>query len=166
MEKERRNSEEFTMRVQQMVQKMENENKTERDDNRKEQRQETEDLFIMVKRFFTENEGLKKHALKCLSDLEQLQEHLRSCASGVREVIGHADELEPLAKRISLLKSLLQTVVDEFERPLKREESDTDGNEGSPMEANIRAELSWDNYDREVAFKVFTDNVEIGRAHV
>ena len=160
VEKERRNSEEFTMRVQQMVQKMENENKTERDDNRKEQRQETEDLFIMFKRFFIKNEGLKKHALKCLSDLEQLQEYLRSCASGVREVIGHADELEPLAKRISLLKSLLQTVVDEFERPLKGEESDTDGNEGSPMEANIRAELSWDDYDREVAFKVFTDNVE------
>lgn len=160
LEKERRNSEEFTMRVQQMVQEMENANKTERDDNREEQVRETGDFFNMVKRFFAENEGLKKHAQKCLSDLEQLQKYIRSCSSGVRELLCHTDEFEPVAKRISLLKSLLETVVVEFARPLKEEESDTDGNEDSPMETNFRPELSWDDYEREVAFKAFKDNVQ------
>ena len=161
--KERRNSKEFTIRVQQVVQQMENEqrgNKTERDDNRTRQMRETENFFNMVKRFFTENEGLKEHAQKCLSDLEQLQEYLRSCSNGAREVICHADAFEPVAKRMSLLKSLLESVVNEFGRPLKEEESDTDGNEESPMEASMRAELSWDDYDREVAFNAFKDNVE------
>ena len=161
--KERRNSEEFTIRVQQVVQQIENEqrgNKTERDDNRTRQMRETENFFNMVKRFFTQNEGLKEHAQKCLSDLEQLQEYLQSCSNGAREVIRHADAFEPVAKRMSLLKSLLESVVNEFGRPLKEEESDTDGNEDSPMEASMRAELSWDDYDREVAFNAFKDNVE------
>lgn len=35
-----------------------------------------------------------------------------------------------------------------------------DGNEGFLMEVNICVELLWDNYDREVVFKVFIDNVE------
>lgn len=35
-----------------------------------------------------------------------------------------------------------------------------DGNEGFLMEVNICVELLWDDYDREIVFKVFIDNVE------
>lgn len=61
---------------------------------------------------------------------------------------------------MSLLKTLLESVVDEFVRPLNGEEIDTEGSEDPPVEANIRAEMSWDNYEREAAFRAFKDGVE------
>ena len=61
---------------------------------------------------------------------------------------------------MTLLKSLLESVVEEFARPLNGADSETEGSEDSPAEASIRAEMSWDNYEREAAFKVFKDDVE------
>lgn len=162
--KERRNSEEFTNRVQQMVQQLETEqrgSKTESEgENRRGQLREKENFFNMVKRFFTEHEGLKDHAQKCLCDLQHLQEYFQSCSNGAKDVISHAHAFEGVAKRMSLLKSLLESVVNEFGRPLKEEESDIEGNEESPLEASIKAEMSWDDYEREVAFKAFKGDVE------
>lgn len=161
--KERRSSEEFTNRVQQIVQQLETEqrgNKPESDENRRGQLQEKENFFNMVKRFFTEHEGLKDHAQKCLGDLRQLQEYFQGCSNGAKDVISHAHAFETVAKRMSLLKSLLESVVNELGRPLKEEESDTEENEDSPLEATIRAEMSWDNYEREVAYKAFKGDVE------
>ena len=61
---------------------------------------------------------------------------------------------------MSLLKSLLESVLEEFARPLNDAESEAEGSEDAPIEADIRAEMSWDNYEREVAFKAFKDDVE------
>lgn len=60
---------------------------------------------------------------------------------------------------MTLLKSLLESVIEEFARPLN-EEKEAGGGGDSPIEADIRAEMSWDNYDREIAFKAFKDDVE------
>lgn len=162
--KERRSSEEFTSRVQQMVQQLETDqrgSKTENEgESRKGQLRAKENFFNMVKRFFTENEGLKEHAQKCLCDLQQLQEFFQGCSNGAKDVISHAHAFETVAKRMSLLKSLLESIVNEFGRPLKEEESDTEGNEDSPLEASMKAEMSWDDYEREVAFKAFKGEVE------
>ena len=161
--KERRSSEEFTSRVQQMVQQLETGqrgNEPERDENSRGQLLEKENFFNMVKRFFTEHEGLRDHAQECLGDLRQLQEYFQGCSNGTKDVISHAHAFETVAKRMSLLKSLLESVVNELGRPLKEEESDTEGNEDCPLEASIRAEMSWDDYEREVAYKAFKGDVE------
>lgn len=136
-------------------------NQPESDGNlRRGQLLEKENFFNMVKRFFTEHEGLKDHAQKCLGDLRQLQEYFQGCSNGAKDVISHAHVFETVAKRMSLLKSLLESVVNELGRPLKEEESDIEGNEDFPLEASIRAEMSWDNYEREVAYKAFKGDVE------
>ena len=70
-----------------MVQQLENEqngNQSESDENRREQLQEKENFFDMVKRFFMEHEGLKDHAHKCLSDLQQLQIYFQGCSNGAK----------------------------------------------------------------------------------
>ena len=146
-----------------MVLQLENEqkgNQSESDENRRGQLQEKENFFIMVKRFFTEHEGLKDHAQKCLGDLQQLQVYFQGCSNGAKDVISNAHAFETVAKRMSLLKSLLESVVNELGRPLKEEESETEGNEDSPFESSIRAEMSWDNYEREAAYKAFKGDVE------
>ena len=147
-----------------MVQQLETEqrgSKTENDsENRKGQLREKEHFFNMVKRFFTEQEGLKDHAQKCLCDLQQMQQYFQGCSNGAKDVISHEHAFETIAKRMSLLKSLLESVVNELGRPLKEEESDVEGNEDSPLEASLRAEMSWDDYEREVAFKAFKGDVE------
>ena len=146
-----------------MVLQLENEqkgNQSESDENRRGQLQEKEDFFIMVKRFFTEHEGLKDHAQKCLGDLQQLQVYFQGCSNGAKDVISNAHAFETVAKRMSVLKSLLESVVNELGRPLKEEESETEGNEDSPFESSIRAEMSWDNYEREAAYKAFKGDVE------
>lgn len=162
--KERRSSEEFTSRVQRVVQQLETEqrgSKTENDsENRKGQLREKEHFFNMVKRFFTEHEGLKDHAQKCLCDLQQMQQYFQGCSNGAKDVISHEQAFETIAKRMSLLKSLLESVVNELGRPLKEEESDIEENQDSPLEASLRAEMSWDDYEREVAFKAFKGDVE------
>ena len=146
-----------------MVQQLENEqngNQSESDENRREQLQEKENFFDMVKRFFMEHEGLKDHAHKCLSDLQQLQIYFQGCSNGAKDVISNADAFETVAKRMLLLKSLLESVVNELERPLKEEENVAEENEGCLLEASIRAEMSWDDYEREVSFKAFKGDVE------
>ena len=51
--------------------------------------------------------------------------------------------------------------MDEFARPLNVAERETkEGNEDSPFEPCIKAEMSWDNYEREMAFKAFKGDVE------
>ena len=51
--------------------------------------------------------------------------------------------------------------MDEFARPLSDAESEAkDGNEDSPFETCMKAEMSWDNYEREMAFKAFKGDVE------
>lgn len=51
--------------------------------------------------------------------------------------------------------------MDEFARPLNNTEREAkDGNEDSPFEPCIKAEMSWDNYEREMAFKAFKGDVE------
>lgn len=51
--------------------------------------------------------------------------------------------------------------MDEFARPLNNMEREAkDGNEDSPFEPCIKAEMSWDNYEREMAFKAFKGDVE------
>ena len=146
-----------------MVQQLENEqngNQSESDENRRGQLQEKDNFFDMVKRFFMEHEGLKDHAQKCLSDLQQLQIYFQGCSNGAKDVISNADAFETVAKRMLLLKSLLESVVNELERPLKEEESVAEENEGCLLEASIRTEMSWDDYDREVAFKAFKGDVD------
>lgn len=146
-----------------MVQQLENEqngNQSESDENRREQLQEKENFFDMVKRFFMEHESLKDHAHKCLSDLQQLQIYFQGCSNGAKDVISNADAFETVAKRMLLLKSLLESVVNELERPLKEEENVAEENEGCLLEASIRAEMSWDDYEREVSFKAFKGDVE------
>lgn len=62
---------------------------------------------------------------------------------------------------MSLLKSLLQSVLDEFARPLNGEDREPVAErDGSPPEPCIRAEMSWDNYDREEAFRAFKGDVD------
>lgn len=163
VDKERRSSEEFTNRVQQMVQELETGpkvNQKDSDENRRGQLQEKENFFNMVKRFFAEHEGLKDHAQKCLGDLRQLQEYFQGCSNGAKDVISHAHAFETVAKRMLLLKSLLESVVNELGRPMKEEESDIEGNEDVPLEASIRPEMSWDDYDRDIAYKAFKCDVE------
>ena len=147
-----------------MVQQLETEqrgSKTENDsEKRKGQLREKEHFFNMVKRFFTEHESLKDHAQKCLCDLQQMQQYFQGCSNGAKDVISHEHAFETIAKRMSLLKSLLESVVNELARPLKEEESDIEENEDSPLEASLRAEMSWDDYEREVAFKAFKGDVE------
>ena len=43
---------------------------------------------------------------------------------------------------------------------LSNDEKEAGDGGDSPIEADIRAEMSWDNYDREIAFKAFKDDVE------
>lgn len=74
---QRRSSEEFTSRVQQMVQKLETEQRAHKQETRTEKPRETENFFNMVKRFFTEHEALKEHAQNCLRDLHQLQRYFQ-----------------------------------------------------------------------------------------
>lgn len=51
--------------------------------------------------------------------------------------------------------------MDEFARPLNNTEREAkDGNEDSPFEPCIKAEMSWDNYEGEMAFKAFKGDVE------
>ena len=51
--------------------------------------------------------------------------------------------------------------MDEFARPLNDAEREAkEGNEDSPFEPCIKAEMSWDNYEREMAFKAFKGDVE------
>lgn len=51
--------------------------------------------------------------------------------------------------------------MDEFARPLNNMEREAkDGNEDSPFEPCIKAEMSWDNYEGEMAFKAFKGDVE------
>lgn len=51
--------------------------------------------------------------------------------------------------------------MDEFARPLNDAERETkEGNEDSPFEPCIKGEMSWDNYEREMAFKAFKGDVE------
>ena len=135
-------------------------NHPESDENGRGQLQEKDNFFNMVKRFFAEHEGLKDHAQKCLGGLRQLQEYFQGCSNGAKDVISHAHAFKTVAKRMSLLKSLLESVVNELGRPLKEDESDTEGNEDFPLEASIRPEMSWDDYEREVAYKAFKGDVE------
>ena len=73
----------------------------------------------------------------------------QNCSEGAKEVISHADSFENVAHRMSLLKSLLLSVLDEFARPLIGEDREPVAErDGSPPEPCIRAEMSWDNYDR------------------
>ena len=73
---QRRSSEEFTSRVQQMVQKLEIEQRVQKKEKRETggKTRETENFFSMVKRFFTEHEPMKNHAQVCLRDLRQIQQ--------------------------------------------------------------------------------------------
>ncbi|KAJ7351113.1 hypothetical protein OS493_036448 [Desmophyllum pertusum] len=104
---------------------------------------------------------MKDHAQKCLCDLQQLQEYFHACSNGAKEVISHAHAFQTLSTRMSLLKTLLESVVNEFGRPLKEEESETDGSDGSAIETSLRDEMSWDNYDKEVAFGAFQGDVNV-----
>lgn len=76
---QRRSSEEFTNRVQQMVQKLETEQRVQRQEKGELEGKlrETENFFNMVKRFFTEHETLKDYAQICLRDLQQLQRYFQ-----------------------------------------------------------------------------------------
>ncbi|XP_068714557.1 myosin-13-like [Montipora foliosa] len=160
---QRRSSEEFTSRVQQMVQKLEIEQRVHKKEKRETggKTRETENFFSMVKRFFTEHEPMKNHAQVCLRDLRQIQQCFQSCSKGAKEVISHVNEFETVAKRISLLKSLLQSVVDEFAWPLNDEGREPIAEkDDSPPEPNIKAEMAWDHYERDLAFNAFKGDVE------
>lgn len=86
---------------------------------------------------------------------------MQGCSEGAKEVISHANTFETVAKRISLLKSLLESVVDEFARPLSETQRDpVVESKNSPTEPCIRAEMSWDNFERELAFSAFKGDVE------
>ena len=77
---ERRSSEEFTSRVQQIVQKLETEqraSKRSKEEPIGEKMRETETFFNMVKRFFTEHETLRDYVKNCLRDLHQLQRYFQ-----------------------------------------------------------------------------------------
>jgi len=77
---QRRSSEEFTSRVQEIVQKLETEqqaNKQDRGEPMRGKLRETENFFTMVRKFFTEHEALKEYAQNCLHDLLQLQRYFQ-----------------------------------------------------------------------------------------
>ena len=79
LKNERRSSEEFTNHVQLMVQRLETEqraNKQEKGEAKGKLR-ESENFFNMVKRFFTEHQPLKDQAENCLRDLQQLQQYFQ-----------------------------------------------------------------------------------------
>lgn len=62
---------------------------------------------------------------------------------------------------MSLLKSLLQSVLDEFARPLNGEDREPIAErDDSPPEPCIKAQMSWDNYEREEAFRAFKGDVD------
>ena len=77
----RRSSEEFTSRIQQIVQKLGTERKTankqDKEGTEVGKLRETENFFNMVKRFFTEHEALRDNAQDCLRDLHQLQRYFQ-----------------------------------------------------------------------------------------
>ena len=79
LKKERRSSEEFTNHVQLMVQRLETEQRTNKQEKgeAKGKLWESENFFYMVKRFFTEHEPLKDQAENCLRDLQQLQQYFQ-----------------------------------------------------------------------------------------
>ena len=77
---QRRSSEEFTSRVQEIVQKLEIEqrsNKQDRGQPKGAKLRETENFFTMVRKFFIEHEVLKDYAQNCLYDLLQLQRYFQ-----------------------------------------------------------------------------------------
>ena len=82
---QRRSSEEFTSRVQEIVQKLEIEqrsNKQDRGEPKGAKLRETENFFTMVRKFFIEHEALKDYAQNCLHDLLQLQRYFQVSPKG------------------------------------------------------------------------------------
>lgn len=80
--------------------------------------------------------------------------------NGVKDVISYVYVFEIVVKWMLFLKLFLELVVNELGWLMKEEESDIEGNEDVFLEVSIRLEMLWDDYDRDIVYKVFKCDVE------
>ena len=116
------------------------------------QMKEKEQFIAMVQRVFKEHEGLKDHAMSCLRDINQVQRYFQSCSDAAKSFVNNAQAQSFQAaavQRMSLLKSLLESVVNEFAQPLKMGGGGRSSNDNSADEDNSREEMFWDDYEGE-----------------